>query len=136
MRHSHLGQRNSDGSRPAAHIQHRAVLVQLRPLPDGRVEHLRSSSVHLQGAQTHANKMSSATSIRYFSVWTQSRVSGCEMELAHLEEGVRRDPEPEAQQLLMDAAVAGHQLAGQVLQVGRRPGGEMNRFNCLSMGKL
>lgn len=35
---------------------------------------------------------------------------------------MRRDPELEAQQLLVDAAVAGYQLARQVLQVGRRPG--------------
>lgn len=45
-----------------------------------------------------------------------------QIELADLEEGVGRDPELQAQQLLVDAAVAGHQLARQVLQVGRRPG--------------
>lgn len=45
-----------------------------------------------------------------------------QIELADLEEGVGRDPELQAQQLLVDAAFAGHQLARQVLQVGRRPG--------------
>lgn len=52
----HLGQGDSDGSRPAANIQHRAVLVQLRPLPDSRVEHLCSSCVHLQREHTHTRR--------------------------------------------------------------------------------
>lgn len=54
-RRSHLGQGDSDGSRPAANIQHRAVLVQLRPLPDSRVEHLCSSCVHLQREHTRTH---------------------------------------------------------------------------------
>lgn len=54
------------------------------------------------------------------------------MALVHLEEGVRRDPELEAQQLLVDAAVAGHQLTRQVLQVGGRPGSESGELQpCL-----
>lgn len=56
---SHLGQRDSDGPRPAAHIQHCAVLVQLRPLPHGRVENLCSSCVHLQGEHRHPSGLNS-----------------------------------------------------------------------------
>lgn len=44
---SYISQRYANGSCPTAHIQHGAVLVQLSPLPHGRVQQLSSSCINL-----------------------------------------------------------------------------------------
>lgn len=38
---------------------------------------------------------------------------------SYLEEGVRRNPERQTEKLLLNAALSGHELAGQILRVGR-----------------
>lgn len=111
MNSYHLSQRYADGPCPAAHIQHRAVLIQLGPFPHSRVEHLCSSCIHLPDS----------TDTQHQTTAEENKKACKVLKVFYLEEGMRRYSELEAQEFLVDAALSSHQLTGQVLQVRGRP---------------